>query len=171
MSSSIFSPLRPLFDTNLPIQIGQAVVIPILFHSAIAILASILIFPSTISAQYTARLRTVLAQLRTALEQHRTILATSPASPEFDPTRARAAVSAAESALGPLGMSARLLGKDVVLHRCVETLNPESGFVCASLRFALLAVCIALFFAFFLRFLLSRAYGGAINAPACLFCG
>ncbi|KAJ7905804.1 hypothetical protein B0H14DRAFT_25146 [Mycena olivaceomarginata] len=58
---------RPCFLTHFTRKTGQAIVLPTAFHSAIAILCSIFIFPSSVSAQFTTRLALVLGPLAKSL--------------------------------------------------------------------------------------------------------
>lgn len=76
-----------------------------------------LLFPSSVSAQYTTRLRSVLSPLQAAMKEHIAVLNTSTFSPDFSPDAARKFVQGAEGALAPLAMSARLLKRDIVWHR------------------------------------------------------
>lgn len=98
-------------------QIGRAVTLPLVFHAAIAIACSILIFPMSISAQFVVRVRGVLNPLHGAMLEHMKVLSTPTTSPDFSPAKARQLVNGAESALAPLAMSARLLPRDIVWHR------------------------------------------------------
>ncbi|KAF8268962.1 hypothetical protein EI94DRAFT_1799762 [Lactarius quietus] len=92
---------------------GQAVVIPLAFHSALAIASSALIFPTSIAARYTTGLRGVIGPLGSSFRQHLTLLGISTSSPDFSPKAVRASASKAESGLAPLAASARLLGRDI----------------------------------------------------------
>jgi hypothetical protein len=94
-------------------QPGRAVVVPVAFHSALAIISSALIFPTSVAAQYTAGLRAVICPLYTGFRQHLSLLETSTASQDFSPKAVRASASKSESALAPLAASARLLGRDI----------------------------------------------------------
>ncbi|KAF5318091.1 hypothetical protein D9619_012029 [Psilocybe cf. subviscida] len=57
---------------------GRAVVLPLTLHTAISILLSLIVFPSTISALFTTRLGAVLAPLESMLEKNRDLLAVGP---------------------------------------------------------------------------------------------
>ena len=94
-------------------QSGQAVVIPLAFHSALAIASSALIFPTSIAARYTTGLRGVIRPLGSSFRQHLTLLGISTSSPDFSPMAVRASTTKAESGLAPLAASARLLGRDI----------------------------------------------------------
>ncbi|KAI0318290.1 hypothetical protein OF83DRAFT_1057097 [Amylostereum chailletii] len=96
---------------------GKVVVIPLALHSAIAIVASIVLFPLSISAQYTTALRAVIEPLHTVLKEHIAILNIPTTSPDFKPAAVRAAAGKAEAGLAPLANSARLLKRDIVWHR------------------------------------------------------
>ncbi|KAJ6597201.1 hypothetical protein DFH09DRAFT_113905 [Mycena vulgaris] len=104
-------------------QIGKAIILPISFHSAIALLCSIVIFPSTISSQFTTRLALVLAPLAKSFELHQAILKKDPYSTEFSATAAAIAASVAKSEAGlvPLAASARLLKSDLIYSRFEPT--------------------------------------------------
>lgn len=92
---------------------------PLGLHSAIAVLSSILIFPSTVSAQFTTRLQAVLTPLIKSLDLHRALLKISTDSPEFVSTSADivSAVSQSEGALIPLSATGRLLESDLIWSR------------------------------------------------------
>ncbi|KAH9016429.1 hypothetical protein EDB83DRAFT_2439318 [Lactarius deliciosus] len=92
---------------------GQAVVIPLAFHSALAIASSVLIFPTSVAAQYTTGLRGVIGPLGSSFRQHLALLGISASSPDFSPKAVRASASKAENGLAPLAASARLLGRDI----------------------------------------------------------
>lgn len=87
--------------------------VPVAFHSALAIISSIFIFPTSVAAQYTTGLRAVIGPLSSSFRQHLALLEISPSSPDFSPKLVRASASKAESALAPLTASARLLGRDI----------------------------------------------------------
>ncbi len=83
------------------------------FHSALAIVSSVLIFPTSVAAQYTTRLRAVIGPLNAGFRQHLSLLEIPTTSQDFSPKIVRALASKAESALAPLAASARVLGRDV----------------------------------------------------------
>ena len=87
--------------------------IPLAFHSALAIASSVLIFPTSIAARYTTGLRGVIGPLGSSFRQHLALLGISTSSPDFSPKAVRASASKAESGLAPLAASARLLGRDI----------------------------------------------------------
>lgn len=82
-------------------------------HSAIALLASLLVFPSTISHQFTSRLQGTFGPFRTSLESHRTLLRTPTDSPDFSHKAIISSVGQAEGSLIGLAAAARLLKADV----------------------------------------------------------
>jgi Putative ER transporter, 6TM, N-terminal len=95
------------------VQPGQNVVVPVVFHSAVAIASSAFIFPTSVAAQYTASLRAVIGPLSSGFRQHLALLEISPSSPDFSPKAVRASASTAENALAPLAASVRLLRCDI----------------------------------------------------------
>ncbi|KAG6878663.1 hypothetical protein C0992_007731 [Termitomyces sp. T32_za158] len=99
--------------------IGQVVVLPLVFHSAIALITSICVLPSSISAHFTRSLSGVLGPLISALGQHKDILATSTRDPTFSEAAALIAktVSQADNALSPLAAASRLLRSDLIYGR------------------------------------------------------
>ncbi|KAJ7685439.1 hypothetical protein DFH06DRAFT_968491 [Mycena polygramma] len=105
------------------ISTGKAIILPIAFHSAVALLCSIVIFPSTISSQFTTRLALVLAPLTKSFELHQIVLEKDPYSPEFASTVATivASVAKSEAGLVPLAASARLLKSDLIYSRFQPT--------------------------------------------------
>jgi hypothetical protein len=88
---------------------------------ALSLVGSILIFPSTISAQFTNRLQDVLTPLISALDNHRTLLNT-PFPDDLTQytekvTAAANLMKASEGALGSLAASARLMKGDLIYCR------------------------------------------------------
>lgn len=100
-------------------DIGKAVVVPIAFHSALAVLASIFIFPSTITAQYCASIGRVLDPLEAFLSQHRTILKMDPCSDEFAASvkALKGLVDKAETGMAPTAVWLRSLKRDLIRGR------------------------------------------------------
>ncbi|KAF7311484.1 hypothetical protein MKEN_01050700 [Mycena kentingensis (nom. inval.)] len=101
--------------------VGKTIMLPICIHSAISLLASIVIFPQSISAQFTTNLGLVLAPLIKSFELHQTLLAKDPyleseafASMVLDIC---STVAKSEAGLIPLSSSARLLRSDLVYSR------------------------------------------------------
>lgn len=94
-------------------QIGQAIIIPVAFHSAVALACSVLIFPETVNAQFGKRLRAVFIPLAKAIEQQPALLSQSPVSPDFNPQPFINLIATSEAALASLAASARLIKRDV----------------------------------------------------------
>lgn len=76
-----------------------------------------MIFPSSISALFTARLEGSIEPLKRSLELHRALLRTPTDSPDFSPKAIIAAVNQAEGSLAQLAAASRLLGMDVIYSR------------------------------------------------------
>ncbi|ESK92525.1 hypothetical protein Moror_4433 [Moniliophthora roreri MCA 2997] len=100
-------------------QIGQAILLPLGFHSVIAVLSAILLFPQTVSAQFTARLQDVIGPLIKSIELHRELLKMPSSSPDFADTSESllAVVKGAEAALTPVAIAGRLLESDLIYNR------------------------------------------------------
>lgn len=64
----------PLYD------IGRLVVVPIAFHSALAIFFAATVWPSTVTTQYTTSLRAILDPISTFLSEHRRMLQMEPSA-------------------------------------------------------------------------------------------
>jgi len=94
-------------------QPGQTVVVPVAFHSALAIVSSALIFPTSVAAQYTTGLRAVIGPLNVGFRQHLSLLEIPTTSQDFSPKAVRASASKAEGALAPLAASSRLVRRDI----------------------------------------------------------
>ena len=101
------------------IKIGETILIPLAFHSAISLLCSIFVFPQSISSQYINRLQNALSPLASALTLHQSILKTPHDAPEFTSLYAQMSTTGgkAEDALIFLRASARLLKSDLVYSR------------------------------------------------------
>ncbi|KIK91214.1 hypothetical protein PAXRUDRAFT_150011 [Paxillus rubicundulus Ve08.2h10] len=102
-------------------KIGQNIILPLTFHSAIALVLSILLFPTSISALFTMRLQAVLSPLTSAIREHREHLQQDITSSDFSATSIVAAVDRAECALPMLASAARLLRLDVIYARFAPT--------------------------------------------------
>ncbi|KAJ7157023.1 hypothetical protein C8R43DRAFT_998138 [Mycena crocata] len=104
-------------------QVGRSIILPITLHSAIALLSSLIIFPQTISSQFTTRLGLVLAPLTKSFELHQVILKKDPYSSEFSSIAATivALVAKSEAALIPLAASVHLLDTDLIYSRFAPT--------------------------------------------------
>lgn len=100
-------------------KIGKAVVIPLAIHSAFAIFFAATLFPSTVTAQYAAAIRSVLEPLGAFLQEHRNILKLDPSSPEFAASvkTLRGLVNKSEGGLTAAGVWYRLLQRDIVYGR------------------------------------------------------
>jgi hypothetical protein len=99
------------------LQIGKVIAIPLAMHSAVALIVSALVFPSSISAHFTDRLQASAAPLITGLELHRTLLRTPTDSPDFSTKGIIVAVNQADGSLANLAAAARLLKIDVIYSR------------------------------------------------------
>ncbi|GBE78787.1 hypothetical protein SCP_0116800 [Sparassis crispa] len=99
--------------------IGSAILLPLSFHAALSILSAAIIFPSTITAQYTNALAGAMDPLNHALTEHRTILKTLANAPSFPIAvkRISGLVSKAEGGLAPASASLRLMKRDIVWGR------------------------------------------------------
>ncbi|KAF9220310.1 hypothetical protein BS17DRAFT_739428 [Gyrodon lividus] len=102
-------------------KIGQIIMLPLTFHSAVALTLSILLFPSSLSALFTMRLQAVLSPLVSAVREHREHLQQDMSSSDFSATSIIAAVDKAEGALPLLAAAARLLRLDVIYSRFAPT--------------------------------------------------
>ncbi|KAI0070007.1 hypothetical protein K474DRAFT_1609486 [Panus rudis PR-1116 ss-1] len=100
-------------------QIGKAIVIPLSIHAGLSVLAAAVIFPATITAQYTAAFGRVLEPLNAVLSNHRKILELDPTSSEFKSTASTIAglVGRSEANLASAGAVNRLLKRDIVWGR------------------------------------------------------
>ncbi|PAV21583.1 hypothetical protein PNOK_0154000 [Pyrrhoderma noxium] len=98
-------------------NVGKTIVIPIAFHSAIALVCSVTVFPETVNAQFTKRFRNVFIPLAKAMKTQPDIFATSAISDAFDPEPFLKQVAAAEGALAPLAATSRLLKRDLSWSR------------------------------------------------------
>jgi len=88
-------------------------------YSAIALLVSVTVFPSSISAQFTTRLQDVLSPLVESLELHRCILKLAPHTEHFAETVTSINIltGQSEANLTSLAAAARLLANDVIYCR------------------------------------------------------
>ena len=119
VNDSLLSPAtRRMF---MSLQIGQTIVLPIAFHSAVALTLSIIMFPQSVSALFTANLQAVLAPLATAISLHKSHLLKDVTSSAFSNSQITDAVGKAESALPMLAATARLLKIDIVYARFAPT--------------------------------------------------
>ncbi|KAI0344331.1 hypothetical protein BDW22DRAFT_1355705 [Trametopsis cervina] len=100
-------------------DIGKAVVIPLAFHSALSIFFAATIFPSTVTAQYTASIGAVLDPISTFLGEHRKILQMDPSSEEFSAAVGvlRGLLNKSEGGMTAAAVWYRLLQRDVIWGR------------------------------------------------------
>ncbi|KAF5391062.1 hypothetical protein D9757_003093 [Collybiopsis confluens] len=103
-------------------SLGRAILIPLVFHSIIAVLSSVLIFPTSLSSNFTRRMAAVISPLDQATLIHITLLQNTPSGDcvaEFKRNIDTLAetISQSEAALGPLAQVARLLPTEVVYSR------------------------------------------------------
>ena len=98
---------------------GKAIVVPLSLHAALSIVCSALVFPTTMTAQYTAAFNGVLGSLAQVLTLWRTALKMDPSSAEFAATAAtiHGLVDKAEGGLAGTGATSRLLKRDIVWGR------------------------------------------------------
>lgn len=92
---------------------------PLGFHSCIAVVVSLFVFPQTVSADFTTRLQAVVRPLIKNMELHRKLKDIPVDSKEFAATAAeiRSSAVAAETALVPLAVAGRLLPSDLIYSR------------------------------------------------------
>ncbi|KAI0716122.1 hypothetical protein C8T65DRAFT_738161 [Cerioporus squamosus] len=103
--------------------IGQVIAIPLAFHCAICIVISAIVFPVTITAQYTHNLYAVLDPLNGFLAEHRKVLALNPCTEEFQTLvkSIAGALGKSEGGLGQAAATARLLKQDIIYGRFSPT--------------------------------------------------
>ncbi|KAF7295393.1 hypothetical protein MIND_01078900 [Mycena indigotica] len=106
-------------DVSLTTAAGKSIVVPISLHSAVSLVMSVLIFPQTVSSQFTTRLGLVLEPLVKSFELHQAILTKDPYSADFSKmvTDISASVAKSEARLIPLAASVRLLASDLIFSR------------------------------------------------------
>ncbi|KAJ3862063.1 hypothetical protein EV359DRAFT_45947 [Lentinula novae-zelandiae] len=102
--------------------LGRAIFIPLVFHSIISILASIILFPESLSNNFTKRVAAVFTPLQKATAIHLTLLRTTPGGDCVEEFKGHidslaGVVAQSEAALGPLAQAARLLPSEVVYSR------------------------------------------------------
>lgn len=98
---------------------GKAIVVPLAVHAGLAVVCSAVVFPTTITAQYTGAFNAVLAPMNQILALYRSILKMDPASPEFASTAStiHGLVDKAEAGLFGAGVASRLLKRDILWGR------------------------------------------------------
>ncbi|KAG2070593.1 hypothetical protein BDR04DRAFT_1198344 [Suillus decipiens] len=102
-------------------KIGQMIILPVAFHSAISLITSILIFPQSVSSLFTTCLQGAIAPLATVISLHRSHLLEDVTSSAFSYTQITDATNKAENALPTLAAAARLLKADIVYARFAPT--------------------------------------------------
>ncbi|RPD56328.1 hypothetical protein L226DRAFT_538461 [Lentinus tigrinus ALCF2SS1-7] len=104
-------------------RIGQVIAVPLAFHCALCIVISAIVFPVTITAQYTHNLYAVLAPLHGFLAEHRKVLALNPCSEDFQTVvkSINSALAKSEGGLGQAAATSRLLKQDIVYGRFSPT--------------------------------------------------
>lgn len=102
-------------------QIILATMLPLVFHSAVALSVSALVFPSSVSTLFTTRLGNVLLSLADAIRQHREHLSADVTCPNFSAAPITAAVNKAEGELVQLTTVHRLLRLDIIYSRIPPT--------------------------------------------------
>jgi len=95
--------------------------LPLVFHSAVALSVSALVFPLSVSTLFTTRLGNVLLCLADAIKQHREHLSADVTCPNFSATPITAAVNKAEGELVHLTTVHRLLRLDIIYSRIPPT--------------------------------------------------
>ena len=99
--------------------IGRSIIVPLACHSALSLLASIFIFPSTISALFTSRLSETISPLLKTLTLHEHLLSIPLSDPAFAEslTTMRKETTKCEANLVLLAAAGRLLGSDLIYSR------------------------------------------------------
>ncbi|KAL1937670.1 hypothetical protein VTO73DRAFT_12945 [Trametes versicolor] len=99
--------------------VGQVIALPLAVHCGLCILFSAIIFPSTITAQYTHTLFAVLDPLNDFLANHRRVLTLDPSSEDFKSTvkAITGALGKSDGRLGQAAANVRLLKQDIVYGR------------------------------------------------------
>ncbi|KIK64040.1 hypothetical protein GYMLUDRAFT_40270 [Collybiopsis luxurians FD-317 M1] len=102
--------------------LGRTILIPLVFHSVIAVLTSIFIFPSSLSTNFTRKMAAVISPLEKAISIHVTLLNTVPGGDCVEEFKEHinaltGLVSQCEAALSPLAQVARLLPTEVLYSR------------------------------------------------------
>ncbi|KIP04314.1 hypothetical protein PHLGIDRAFT_493842 [Phlebiopsis gigantea 11061_1 CR5-6] len=100
-------------------KLGRSVVVPLAISAGLSILAAAVIFPSTITAQYTHAIARVLDPLETFLTQHRKVLSMDPSSDEFKATVGviKGLQGRSEAAMAPTAVWLQSLKRDIVWGR------------------------------------------------------
>jgi len=100
-------------------MVGQSIILPLVLHSALSLIASLVFFPSTISSLFTTRLTEVIAPLSSSLTLHESLLLTPLTSSDFSKALAkiRSDTKQSETNLVPLAAAGRLLRSDLIYSR------------------------------------------------------
>ncbi|KAG2004212.1 hypothetical protein CC2G_002792 [Coprinopsis cinerea AmutBmut pab1-1] len=100
-------------------KLGLNIFLPLAIHTCISLATSVLVFPATISAQLTNRLRDVLTPLSSCLDMHRTLLQSIPGTEDFSERSEvlRKTTAKSESGLIAVAAAVRLLGNDFIFCR------------------------------------------------------
>jgi len=103
--------------------VGRSIILPLAMHSALSLVASIVLFPCTISALFTTRLTEVISPLLTTLELHERLLEARLGSAAFSETLGtmRVETKQCEANLVPLSAASRLLSSDLIYSRFAPT--------------------------------------------------
>ncbi|KAG9311166.1 hypothetical protein JVU11DRAFT_8233 [Chiua virens] len=101
--------------------VGKSILLPLTFHSAVALILSFGLFPTSESAVFTARLQDVLLSLAYATNEHRQHLQKDITAPGFSTAAIFATVAKAEGALAMLASAARLQRLDIIYSRLAPT--------------------------------------------------
>ncbi|KAG2357359.1 hypothetical protein BDR07DRAFT_1420585 [Suillus spraguei] len=102
-------------------KIGQMIIFPLAFHSAISLITSIFVFPQSVSSLFTTCLQGAIAPLATVISLHKSHLLEDVTSSAFSHTQITDAVNKAENTLPTLAVAARLLKVDIVYARFAPT--------------------------------------------------
>ncbi|KAG1817351.1 hypothetical protein EV424DRAFT_1324468 [Suillus variegatus] len=102
-------------------KIGQMIILPLAFHSAISLVVSILVFPQSVSAQFTTYMQGAVTPLAAAISLHRSHLLEDVTSSAFSYKQITDAANKAENTLPMLAAAARLLKLDIVYTRLAPT--------------------------------------------------
>jgi hypothetical protein len=125
---ALFSELMTLIDISLTTavlfpypfyMVGQSIILPLVLHSALSLIASLVFFPSTMSSLFTTRLTEVIAPLSSSLSLHESLLVTPLTSSDFSKALAkiRSDTKQSETNLVPLAAAGRLLRSDLIYSR------------------------------------------------------
>lgn len=102
-------------------QIGQLILVPLAFHSAVSLTLSLILFPFSQSTVFTTRLQDVLSSLASMTKQHHHCLQQDVTASNFSTTSIVATVSKAEGALAMLTSAASLQKFDIIYSRFAST--------------------------------------------------